>query len=182
MAADLQPEATLIRLHEARPSRRRRVAPLRRVTVVIAGGHTLMRAGIRLLLERHDRIQVVGETACGRTAAMLARRERPDVVLLDPGQPEDRGSAPLSVEALAATGAAVLLLAEPAGDGLDAALRAGARGILPRGAGPADLAHAVRSVARGDAVLSRAAANRLLSIVVSREPDPSEVRPWNSGT
>jgi DNA-binding NarL/FixJ family response regulator len=89
----------------------------------------------------------------------------------------------MSVGTLAATGAAVLLLSEPAGEAaLDAALRAGARGVLPFGAGPAELAHAVRLVADGDAVLSPAAASRLLDIVVSREPDPSEERPWNSGT
>jgi DNA-binding NarL/FixJ family response regulator len=182
MAADLQRDATVIVLHEARRGRRRRVASLRHITVVIAGGHSLMRAGLRVLLERHERIQVVGETACGETAAMLARLERPDVVLFDPAQPDEPGCAPLNVGALAATGAAVLLLAEPGGEvALEAALRAGARGVLPCGAGPADLAHAVRIVADGDAVLSPAAASRLLSIVVSRQPDPSEVRPWNSG-
>jgi DNA-binding NarL/FixJ family response regulator len=182
MAHDAQRDATVILLHEARQGRRQRVAALRHITVLIAGGHSLMRAGLRVLLEHHERIRVVGETACGEAAAMLARLEHPDVVLVDPAQPVDPGCAPMSVGALVATGAAVLLVAEPGGEAaLDAALRAGARGVLPCGAGPADLAHAVRLVAGGDAVLSPAAASRLLSIVVSREPDPSEVLPWNSG-
>jgi DNA-binding NarL/FixJ family response regulator len=168
-------------------ARSRRQAPAPRLTtVVLAGGRSLMRAGIRALLERDGQIEVVGDTACGDVAATIVRRERPDVVLVVPGKPEDPSRAPVRLGPLAATGVAVLLLAEPDADAaLDAALRAGARGALSGDPGPADLAHAVRMVARGDAVLSPAAAGRLLNLlnnVMSSESQPSEEAPWNSAT
>jgi DNA-binding NarL/FixJ family response regulator len=164
-------EGTVIWLDSARRGRVAR--PPRTTTVVIACGRSLIRAGMRMLLEMDEQITVVGETASAGDVLRLAQRERPDVILVDPDDGELADGAWEHISPLAATGAAVMLLTEPrTEDELHAALRAGARGVLPFTAGPAELSRAVRVLARGDAVLSPAATRRLLAAFASTSPTP----------
>jgi DNA-binding NarL/FixJ family response regulator len=165
-------EGTVIWLDSARNGRRaERPEVPDTTTVVITGGRSLMRAGVRMLLEADEQITVIGDTSWGEDAMALVRRARPDVVLIDPTGCDLDTRTVASLYALAGTGAAVMLLTEPESEAeLHAALRAGARGVLGGNAGPAELSRAIRLLARGDAVLSPATIRRLLAAFAATSP------------
>jgi DNA-binding NarL/FixJ family response regulator len=136
--------------------------------VVVADAHGLTRAGLRALLERYADVSVVAEAATGADAVEVARAHRPDAVVID---------AELGLEAtqriLQATGAnVVLLLGSAADEAVFGALRAGAKGLLLKDAGPDELAAAVRAVAAGDAMLAPALTRRLVEDFVARPRRP----------
>jgi DNA-binding NarL/FixJ family response regulator len=130
------------------------------VRVLIAERERLARSGLRVLLERAADIDVVAEAATADQAIAESVRVQPDVVVMDGGFGATR-------EVLAATPTDVLLLMTEA-DGLFAALRAGARGLLLRDAEPDALVDAVRVVARGETVLAPALASRLVDDFLAR--------------
>jgi DNA-binding NarL/FixJ family response regulator len=142
------------------------------VRVLIAEGQALVRAGFRVLLERDGLITVVGEAATGDEAVALARRVRPDVVLIDATLP-GLDCVDATARMVAESGVAVMLLTASDGDErIFAALRAGAIGLLLKDTEPAELARAVKLLARGDPLLSPGLARRLIAELASRpEPD-----------
>ncbi|NES27074.1 response regulator [Micromonospora terminaliae] len=149
--------------------------------VVIVDDQALMRAGFRALLDAEDDLAVVGEATDGASAVELARRLRPDVVLMDvqmPGLDGIEATRRIAADPdLAAV--RVLILTNY---GLDsyvfAALRAGASGFLLKDADPADLLRAVAVVARGDALLAPVVTRTLISEFVAGPPaaDPAAGR------
>jgi DNA-binding NarL/FixJ family response regulator len=142
------------------------------VSVVIADGQALVRAGVRVLLERHEQIAVVGEAADGDEAVALVRRIHPNVVLLDADLP-GLDCVEVTRRMLAESGAAVMLLTASDNDErIIAALRAGASGQVPRDTDPTALARAVGLLAQGEALLSPTIARRLITELASR-PEPS---------
>jgi DNA-binding NarL/FixJ family response regulator len=138
------------------------------VRVLIADGAPLVRAGFRVLLERHEHIAVVGEAATGDEAVAVARLVRPDVALIDarvPGLDSIEATAHVSAE----SGVAVMLLIACDDDErIIAALRAGASGVLHKDTEPAELVRAVEALARGEALLSSSVTRRLIAEVASR--------------
>jgi DNA-binding NarL/FixJ family response regulator len=119
------------------------------IRVAVADGQRLLRAGVRVLLEREPGIAVVGEAATGEEAIALAQRTRPDVVLMDVHLP-GLDCVEATRRILAETGVAVMLLtAREADHRLFAALGAGAGGLLPKDTEPAELVRAVRFLSRG---------------------------------
>jgi DNA-binding NarL/FixJ family response regulator len=140
------------------------------IRVVIADGQALVRAGFRVLLERRAKIAVVGEASDGDEAVELARRTRPDVILMDVNLPGRD-----SVEAtrmLTEADVAVMLLTGSAGDErIFPALRAGASSLLLKDTEPTELVRAVELLARGEALLSPAIARRVIAELVAR-PEP----------
>ena len=142
------------------------------VSVVIADGHALVRAGVRVLLERHEQIAVVGEAADGEEIVALVRRIHPNVVLLDADLP-GLDCVEVTRRMLAESGVAVMLLTTSDSDErIIAALRAGASGQMQRDNDPAALVRAVGLIARGKARLSPTVARRLIAELASR-PEPS---------
>ncbi|MEV0155461.1 response regulator transcription factor [Micromonospora sp. NPDC050686] len=151
------------------------------IRVLLADDQALMRAGFRALLDAEDDLAVVGEAADGAAAVELARRLRPDVVLMDVQMPGLDGIE--ATHRIATDGALaavrVLILTNY---GLDsyvfAALRAGASGFLLKDADPADLLRAVALVAHGDALLAPAVTRALISEFVAGPPpaDPAAGR------
>jgi DNA-binding NarL/FixJ family response regulator len=141
------------------------------IEVLIADDQALVRAGFRLLLETEDDFHVVGEARDGREAVALARRHRPNVILMDIRMPE--------LDGLAATRQVV---ATPGLDGVKVlivttfetdeyvfdALRAGASGFVVKDTEPAELVRAVRVVARGDALLSPTVTRKLIAEFVTQ--------------
>ena len=167
-----QPEAQVFVLHPKRPTRlngRKATSPS--VRVVVADGHALVRAGFRALLEDTERIAVVGEAGDGGQAVALARRLRPDVVLLDANLP-GLGCVEATRRLLAEAGGAVMLLTDSAGDErIFDALRVGASGLLLKDTEPTELIRAVELLARGEAQLSPAVTRRLIAELASG-PEP----------
>ena len=147
------------------------VVSARPTSIVLADGQALVRAGLRALLETTGAIVVAGEAATGRDAVAVARRVRPDVVVLDALLPGlDYGEM---VPRLRAESAAVMLLtASQDDDVVFAALRAGVSGLVVKDSPPAELVRAVDALARGDALLSSAHTRRLIAELTAwPEPD-----------
>jgi DNA-binding NarL/FixJ family response regulator len=146
------------------------------IQVLLADDQALLRAGFRMLLEAAGDIEVVAEAPNGGVAVALARQHRPDVVLMDLRMPD--------VDGLIATG---LIAADPAlasvrvvvlttfddEESVFAALRAGASGFLIKDVEPDDLLHAVRVVARGDALLSPSVTRAVIAHFASGHAHPA---------
>jgi DNA-binding NarL/FixJ family response regulator len=133
-------------------------------TVLVADDNSVVRAVVRDMLDGAGGLAVIGEAANGAEALQFARLHRPDVTLLDHRMPVRDG---LSVVGAISVHSRVLMLTRSADDRtvLDA-VRSGAIGFLVHGQfGPAELLHAVRAVAGGEAHLSPSAARVLVSAV-----------------
>ncbi|HEY2671103.1 MAG TPA: response regulator transcription factor [Rugosimonospora sp.] len=133
--------------------------------VVLADDQKLIRAGFRVLIDSADDLEVVGEATTGVEAVELARRIRPDLVLMDIRMPEMDGvEATRQItgdERLAGVRILILTTFE-IDEYVLQALRAGASGFLGKGVDPDGLLDAIRTVARGDALLSPAATKKLI--------------------
>jgi DNA-binding NarL/FixJ family response regulator len=145
------------------------------IRILIADDQTLVRAGFRSILDGEDGIDVVGEAVDGADAVRLARQLRPDLVLMDIRMPGLDGIA-ATREIAANTDVRVIILTTfDLDDYVYGALRAGASGFLVKDTEPAELIHAVRVVARGDALIAPAITRRLIAEFAARarHPDPT---------
>jgi DNA-binding NarL/FixJ family response regulator len=144
----------------------------RTVRVLVADGQELVRAGFRVLLDAAERVVVVGEAGDGEQAVALARRLRPDVVLVDAGLP-GLGCVEATARLAAEAEVAVMLVAASEDDErIFPSLRAGAVGLLVKDAAPRDLVRAVTALAGGGALLSQTLTRRLIAELAAR-PEPS---------
>jgi DNA-binding NarL/FixJ family response regulator len=136
-----------------------------------------VRSGFRLILELADGIEVVGEAADGREAVRLAKELQPDVVLMDVRMPELDGIEAIRRLRQAGVEAHVLVLTTfDLDEYVYAAMRAGASGFLLKDAPREQLVTAVRTVARGEALLAPTVTKRLIEQFVDR-PAPEEAMP-----
>lgn len=133
------------------------------IHVVIVDDHDVVRRGLRSLLDTVDDVHVIAEGGSGADAVHLAGELLPDVILLDLQMPGGHGIEACRRIAADHPSVAVLILTMfDDADSIDAALRAGARGYLLKGAEQNDVVDAVRAVARGNVILGPGAAERLL--------------------
>jgi DNA-binding NarL/FixJ family response regulator len=125
--------------------------------ILLADDHTLVRTGMRLLLETMPGIVVVGEAADGASALRLIEQLRPDAVLMDLAMPGMSGTEAVRQVAARFPETRVLVVSMHADEAyVQAALAAGAAGYLLKGADGAELELAMRQVARGESYLSPA--------------------------
>ena len=144
------------------------------IRVLLADDQTLIRSGIRSLLEAEDDIEVVAEAADGRQAVTLAAEHRPDIALIDIQMPVLDGiEATRQIVADERLGRVRVVILTNFGldEYIFRALRAGAAGFLLKDTEPAGLLEALQVVMRGDALLSPAITRRLVSEFVARPPD-----------
>ena len=126
-----------------------------RIRVVVADDQAIIRDGLVTVLGLLPDIEVVGAAEDGERAFALAVAEHPDVVLMDLRMPGVDGVAATERIVRDAPGTAILVLTTYADDeSILGALRAGARGYLTKDAGRAELAAAVRAVARGQSTFA----------------------------
>jgi DNA-binding NarL/FixJ family response regulator len=141
-------------------------------SVLVADDQGLVRAGFRALLDAQHDIEVVAEAADGVEAVELARRDRPDIVLMDVRMPRMDGLEATrhitSDPGLAGTRVVVLTTFE-LDDYVFGALRVGASGFLLKDIDPPDLLTAVRVVADGEALLAPRMTRRLIEAFVEQE-------------
>jgi DNA-binding NarL/FixJ family response regulator len=140
------------------------------IRAVVADDQTLVRLGLRVLLENEDDMELAGEAADGRAAVELVRQQKPDVVLMDIRMPVLDGIEALRIIASDPdlTGTRVIMLTTfELDEYVFEALRAGASGFLIKDTEPAELLRAVRVVAAGESLLSPTVTKRLIGQFVA---------------
>jgi DNA-binding NarL/FixJ family response regulator len=150
--------------------------PLR---ILICDDHPLFRAGARSLLTSLPETQVVGEAARGDEAIAQAQALQPDVILMDIQMPGLNGiEATRRIVQTQPTIAILVLTMFEDDDSVFAAMQAGARGYLLKGADQAEILLAIQAVARGEAIFGPGIARRLMTYFSSqRQPEPSPTFP-----
>ena len=143
------------------------------IRVLLADDQALIRTGFRLILAGEPGLEVVGEAIDGRQAIDLARRVRPDVVLMDIRMPNVDGVK--ATRALAGPGVqdpvkVLILTTFDLDEYVVEALRAGASGFLLKDTPPEDLVRAIQVVATGDALLAPSVTRRLLDRFAAQGP------------
>lgn len=133
------------------------------IRVLIADDHPFFRDGLRVLLEATSDAELVGEATDGDEVIALAAELLPDVILMDLRMPEPGGieATRRILEKTPETGILVVTMVED-DDSVFAAMRAGARGYLLKGADKEEMLLAIRAVARGEAVFGPGIARRLI--------------------
>ncbi|MBM3133356.1 MAG: response regulator transcription factor [Chloroflexi bacterium] len=125
-----------------------------KIRVLIADDHSIVRSGIRALLELQEDIEVIGEAANGREAIEMIAKLSPDVALMDIAMPLMDGLEATRRIAKSHPKTRVLILTQH--DNKEYALsgiKAGAAGIVPKKAGPSELVSAIRAVHQGDSFI-----------------------------
>ncbi|HUQ04708.1 MAG TPA: response regulator transcription factor [Kofleriaceae bacterium] len=142
--------------------------------ILLAEDHTLMRAGLRALLETHSEPMTIFEAGDGRTALDLAMAERPDIALLDIAMPELNGLELAARLANDLPGTRVIMLSMHSTPSHVAhALRAGAAGYLLKDAAAEELFVALRAVSRGETYLSPAISKQVVDGFLGRSVAPA---------
>jgi len=142
---------------------------MKKIRVLLADDHTLMRRGLRLIVEQQPDLAVVGEAEDGRQAVALAASLKPDVAVLDIGMPNLNGIEAAKQIAEGESGAAVVILSMHSDETyILRALKAGARGYLLKDSAESDVARAIRSVAEGKSFFSPAVSKVLLEDYVKK--------------
>ena len=125
------------------------------VRVLIADDHALVRAGIRVLVEKIEGMVVVGEAGKGSEALELVGELRPDLMLLDITMPDGGGFEVLDKVTKEYPEIRIIVLTvHEAGEYAIRALREGAAGFLPKSAASTELEQAIQTVVRGEVYIS----------------------------
>lgn len=141
------------------------------IHVLIADDHALFRYGLRAMLSSVPGFEVAGEAATGEEAVSLAARLRPDVVLMDIQMPDLNGieATRLVLKDNPGVGVVVVTMFEE-DDSVFAAMRAGARGYVLKGADAEEVVKVVRAVANGEAHFGQEIAKKLMGFFSSPQP------------
>lgn len=149
---------------------------MEKIRVLIADDHQLFRDGLRALLLSAPEMEVVGEASTGAQAIQLAGETEPQVILMDIQMPDGDGieATRRIIEANPAIGVLMVTMFED-DQSVFAAVRAGARGYVLKGAKHDEMLRAIRAVQSGEAIFSSGIADRMMSFfTTSRAIIPQE--------
>jgi DNA-binding NarL/FixJ family response regulator len=148
------------------------------IRVLLADDHAVVREGLRLLIETHRDISVVGEAADGREAVSLAKQLQPDVVVMDITMPDLNGIvATRQIRNCCPSTQVVILSMHASTEHISQALRAGAKGYLLKEAAGKEVVQAIRAAHLGNRYLSRHITERVIEDYVRRSGSVPEVSP-----
>jgi DNA-binding NarL/FixJ family response regulator len=147
-------------------------AGMPQIRIVLADDHTIIRSGLRLLLEQQPDFKVVGEASDGREAVAAVSEHHPDVAVLDIGMPQLNGIEATSQIASNEPNTKVVILSMHADEGyVLRALKAGARAYILKNSAETDLIRAVRTVADGKSFFSPVISKMLLEDYIRQIQD-----------
>jgi two-component system response regulator NreC len=150
--------------------------PPKRIRILLADDHAVVRQGFKLILAAQPDMEIVGEAGNGREAVQLAEELRPDIVVMDVAMPELNGiEATRRLTASAPHARVVALSMHKDSVYVREILRAGARGYLLKDSPAPDLLAAVRAVASGEGYLSPAVSNAVLDDYRRHVSDPIDL-------
>jgi two-component system response regulator NreC len=157
---------------------------VKKVRVLIADDHAIVREGVRMILSTHPDIEVVGEASNGEQAVSLAQTLRPDVVVMDISMPGMNGIEATQQIRQRAAGVNVLALTMHEDDHyVFQLLKAGAAGYVLKRAAATDLVDAVRAAARGEAFLYPSVAKTVVADYLRRlQRGEAERKPYDGLT
>jgi RNA polymerase sigma factor (sigma-70 family) len=142
---------------------------MRKIRILLADDHQLMRSGLRLLIEQQPGLTVVGEAGDGREVVSLAKSLKPDVVVMDIGMPNLNGIEATHQITQSQPEIAVVILSMHSDESyVLRVLKAGAKGYLLKDSADADLIKAVHAVAGGKSFFSPAVSKVLLDDYVRK--------------
>ncbi len=142
---------------------------MRKIRILLADDHKLMRSGLRVLLEQQPDLVVIGEASDGREAVALASSLKPDVLVMDIGMPNLNGiEAAAQVTQVHPEIAIVMLSMHSDESYVLRALKAGAKGYLLKDSAESDLLRAVHAVGEGKSFFSPAVSKVLLDDYVRK--------------
>lgn len=141
------------------------------IKILLVDDHTLLRSGVKLLLQRNPEFEVVGEAADGLEGVKRAKQLKPDVILMDLHMPGLSGLEAMQLILLDLPDTAVLMLTvSEEADDLGAALQAGARGYLLKNIEADKLMQAIRRAADGQAVVAESMTAKLVEQLRGAKP------------
>jgi DNA-binding NarL/FixJ family response regulator len=150
---------------------------MKKIRLLIADDHPVFRYGLKALLESEPGFEIAAEASNGEEAVQLAKQVQPDVILMDITMPGLNGIEATRQIVDTAPDIGILMVTMVDDASMFAALRAGARGYLLKGAEGEETIRAIKAVAEGGAIFSRTIADRLISYFAQSSSPGQEVFP-----
>ncbi|MFA5779365.1 MAG: response regulator transcription factor [Elusimicrobiota bacterium] len=144
---------------------------MKKIKVLLADDHQLFRKPLRMLLEMEENIEIVGETDDGADAVKLAKKLKPDVVIMDIQLPSIDGiqATRQIIQALTHTKVIILSMYDDEHNILKA-VQAGAKGYVVKSCAPDELVKVIKLIAAGEVCMPRSLTTKLLKAVEKLEP------------
>lgn len=149
-----------------------------KIRIIIADDHAIVREGTRIMLEREEDMEVIGEARDGEEAVKLIEKLKPDVAILDISMPKLSGiDVTKQVKAKLPSTAILILTAYQNDEYVFALLEAGAAGYLLKDVPSSEIVEAVRSVYSGESVLHPSIARKVIQRAIVSSAKSSEDKP-----
>ena len=150
---------------------------MKKITILLAENHVVVRESIRRFLEREANFEVVGEAGNGEEAVQMASQLKPDVIVMDISMPKLNGiEATRQIKALQPSAVVLILTAYDYEQYIFPLLEAGAAGYLLKGVSSRELVSAIQTVHKGEAVLHPAVARKVMERLRQTKVEPTGER------
>jgi DNA-binding NarL/FixJ family response regulator len=150
---------------------------MKTIRLLIADDHPVFRYGLKALLEAEPGFEIIAEASNGEQAVKLAKEIQPDVILMDITMPDLNGIEATRAILAEDPDIGILMVTMVDDASMFAAMRAGARGYLLKGAEGEETIRAIRAVASGSAIFSPSIADRLISYFAHSSSPEREIFP-----